>query len=87
MLTASERRVLDIFRQFLSAPGEMVCFNGPQLASHNSALRQLSEKGFLATERFKGGYSLTPVGYAAMKENRKAQKAVAAKPTKVRKAK
>ena len=60
----------------------MVCFNGPQLATHNSALRQLSEKGFVSVEKFKGGYSLTQVGYAAMQEERKAQKAA-----KLRKAK
>lgn len=67
LLSASERRALNIFRSFLVTPGQMLCFSGPQLSTHKAALRQLSDKGFLVVEKFKGGYSLTPAGFAAMK--------------------
>jgi DNA-binding transcriptional regulator of glucitol operon len=46
----------------------MLCFNGPQLTKYKPALRQLSDKGFVVKEKFKGGYSLTNSGFAAMKE-------------------
>ena len=68
MLSTSERRVLVIFRQYLVSPGQMLCFNGPQLTKYKPALRQLSDKGFVVKEKFKGGYSLTNSGFAAMKE-------------------
>lgn len=72
MLSTPERRVLVIFRQYLVSPGQMLCFNGPQLTKHRPALRQLSDKGFVVQEEFKGGYSLTNAGFAAMKQCKKA---------------
>jgi hypothetical protein len=68
MLSNPERRVLAVFRQYLVSPGQMLCFNGPQLASCKPALRHLSDKGFVVKEEFKGGYSLTCAGFAAMKK-------------------
>jgi len=67
MLSASERRVLEVFRQYLATPGQMVCFSGQQLTSYRSALKHLSEREFLVKEKFKGGYSLTRQGFSAMK--------------------
>jgi len=46
----------------------MLCFYGPNLAKYKTALQHLTEKEFLVKEQFKGGYSLTQAGFAAMKE-------------------
>ena len=67
LLTPSEKRVLRTFRQYLVTPGKMLCFFGPNLEKHKSALRQLTEKDFLVKETFKGAYSLTLDGFRAMK--------------------
>jgi hypothetical protein len=67
MLTSSERSVLCVFRQYLITPGQMLCFDGPEFKKHKTALRILTEKGFLVKERFDGGYSLTHAGFTAMK--------------------
>lgn len=67
MLTKAEQGVLRVFREFLVTPGQMLCFCGPRLKTHRSALRQLAEKELVVKEEFKGGYSLTPAGFAAMK--------------------
>lgn len=67
LLTISEQRVLRTFRQFLISPGQMLCFHGPNLNRNQAALRQLIEKELLVKEHFKGGYSITEAGYAAMK--------------------
>ena len=66
-MSDSEQQVLRTFRRFLITPGQMLCFYGPDLKKHESALRRLSQKGFLVKERFKGGYSLTVAGFSAMK--------------------
>jgi len=66
LLTKNEQSVLKTFRQFLITPGQMLCFYGPKLKAYKSALRQLSEKGFIVEEEFKGGYSLTQEGFTAM---------------------
>ena len=67
MLTPSEKKVLRTFRQFLVTPGRMLCFFGPNLEKHKTALLQLTKKDFLIKEEFKGAYSLTRAGYDAMK--------------------
>jgi hypothetical protein len=67
MLTTAEQSVLKVFRQFLMKQGEMLCFQGPLWEKHKSSLRQLTEREFLFQETFKGGYSLTKSGFAAMK--------------------
>jgi len=67
LLSASEQRVLEAFRKFLVTPGQMLCFHGPDLEKHRAGLQQLTEKKLLEKEKFKGGYSLTRAGFAAMK--------------------
>ncbi|TWU28314.1 hypothetical protein [Bythopirellula polymerisocia] len=67
MLTAAEKSVLDVFRQYLMDQGEMLCFHGPLWDKHHTSLRQLTERDLLFQESFKGGYSLTETGFAAMK--------------------
>ncbi|REJ67247.1 MAG: hypothetical protein DWQ31_11770 [Planctomycetota bacterium] len=66
-LTKSEERVLRVYRKFMMSPGQMLCFNGPDLKRNENALHNLMNKDMLIKERFKGGYSLTQEGYAAMK--------------------
>ena len=50
-------------------PGKMLCFSGPELESFSVPLDELTNKGLLDEESFKGGYSLTVSGFAAMKES------------------
>ncbi len=69
MLNASEQRVLKEFEQFLVTPGQMLCFYGPVLKKHQSALRTLTQKDLLVKEQFNGAYSLTRAGYDAMKDS------------------
>ncbi|MFP6691890.1 MAG: hypothetical protein VB875_02645 [Pirellulales bacterium] len=68
MLSSSEQRALRTFRRFQVARGQMLCFHGPNLKTLQTALRQLTEKELLVKEKFKGGYSLTAAGFAAMKD-------------------
>ena len=68
MLSTSERNVLKVFRQFMVSRGKMLCFYGPQLEKFRTPLRNLTERELLVQERFRGGYSLTRAGFAAMKE-------------------
>lgn len=68
MLSTSEQRVLRTYREYLIEPGEMLCFSGPSLEQNRVTLERLSDKQLLLKEKFKGGYSLTRAGYAAMKE-------------------
>jgi hypothetical protein len=46
----------------------MLCLSGPNLERDRAALERLIEKDVLVKERFKGGYSLTEAGYAAMND-------------------
>jgi len=66
-LAADERTVLNTFRQYLMAPGKMLCFNNAELAVLEKPLAQLTKKGMLVAEGRPGSYSLTTSGYAAMK--------------------
>jgi len=50
-------------------PGQMLCFSGPDLERDAPALEQLADRKFLVKEKFRGGYSLTTAGFAAMKES------------------
>jgi len=68
LLSTAEQRVLGTFRKFLIAPGEMLCFSGPSLENDSPTLESMSKKDLLNKEKFKGGYSLTQAGYAAMNE-------------------
>jgi hypothetical protein len=68
MLSSSEQRVLRTFRRFLMTPGKMLCFYGPSLKEDKAALDHLADKDLLVREAFRGGYSLTRAGFAAMNE-------------------
>lgn len=70
LLSAEERSVLRVFRTYLMTPGQMLCFGSSDLVTFNDPLAQLTDKGFLVSERNQGGYSLTETGFAAMKEDR-----------------
>jgi 3-hydroxy-3-methylglutaryl CoA synthase len=47
----------------------MLCFHGPNLKQYQPALKSLIKKEMLIEEKFKGGYSLTKVGYETMREH------------------
>ena len=49
-------------------PGKMLCFSGPDLERYAADLNCLADKKLLVREKFKGGYSLTKGGFAAMKD-------------------
>ena len=68
VLSASEQRVLRTFQRFLMTPGEMLCFSGRNLKNDRSVLELMTDKELLVKEKFKGGYSLTRAGFAAMKQ-------------------
>lgn len=68
MLSRREQTVLNTYRRYLIKPGQMLCFSGPDLERHRTTLEQLSDKELLEKESFKGGYSLTPAGFSAMKD-------------------
>jgi hypothetical protein len=65
-LTPIERSALNIFRDYLIGPGEMLCFHGPILEEHADSLRELTAQGLMTKERHRGSYSLTEAGFAAM---------------------
>ena len=67
LLTPSEKKALYTFQQYLITPGTMLCFYGPDLEKHKSALQKLTDKELLVKERFNGAYSLTHAGFEAMK--------------------
>ena len=67
LLSTSEQRVLRTFRRFLMNQGQMLCFSGPNLQLNQKTLELLTHKELLVKEKFKGGYSLTQTGFAAMK--------------------
>lgn len=56
------------FRQYLMTPGKMLCFSGPNLERYAAELNRMTDKKLLVKERFKGAYSLTRSGFAAMKD-------------------
>lgn len=66
-MSQSDQALLSVFREFLVGQGEMLCFYGPVLEKHREALRRLTDQGLLVKEEFKGGYSLTAQGFAAMR--------------------
>lgn len=68
LLSSSEQRVLQAFRQFLVTPGQMLCFYGRDLEKYQTGLQQLAQKDLVVKEEFKGGFSLTRKGYAAMRQ-------------------
>lgn len=68
MLSTSEQRVLRTFRQFLMTPGQMLCFSGPSFEQDEAVLELMTERELLIKEKFKGGYSLTPAGFASMND-------------------
>ena len=49
-------------------PGKMLCFSGPSLERYVSDLDRMVDKKLLIREKFKGGYSLSRAGFAAMKD-------------------
>ena len=48
--------------------GKMLCFYGPNLERDKATLKLMTDKELLVKEKFKGGYSLTQAGFAAMND-------------------
>ena len=66
MFSKADLAVLDTFRGYLVTPGEMLCFHGDWFDEHRESLCRLTAKKLLVKEQFKGGYSLTKTGFAAL---------------------
>ena len=66
LLSVEEHSVLIHFRKYLMTPGKMLCISGSDLEKFNAPLADLSDKGLLVAESYRGGYSLTEAGFAAM---------------------
>ena len=64
--TKGEEAVFATFRNYLMTPHRMLCFFGPGLEQNQAAFKHLTEMELLVKEDFKGAYSLTAAGYAAM---------------------
>ena len=47
----------------------MLCFHGPTWDEHRDSLQELTEQGFVRKDRFRGGYTLTKAGFAAMQHS------------------
>jgi len=67
LLSQAEHSVLSVFRKYLMTPGKMLCIGGSDLEAFKMPLTQLTNKGMLIAEKYQSGYSLTEVGFAAMK--------------------
>lgn len=68
-LSSSEHAVLAVFRKYLMSPGKMLCLSNHEMEAFHESLVDLTGKGLLIQESFPGGYSLTEIGFAAMKED------------------
>ena len=68
-LSENERTVLRVFRRYLMTPGRMLCFSRPDMETYKVPLARLISDRFLFAEKFPGGFSLTEIGYAAMKDD------------------
>ena len=68
MFSKTDLAVFDVFRSYLVAPGEMLCFHGKWFDEHRESLRHLTAEKLLTKEQFKGGYSLTQNGFAALQD-------------------
>lgn len=66
MLSSNQTTLLATFRHFRMSAGQMLCFSRPDLEAFRTSLTELADNGLLVKERFPGGYSLTPTGFAAM---------------------
>jgi hypothetical protein len=66
---SSQRSALVVFRDYLIEPGQMLCFHGPLLDENRDSLRCLTEQGLLSKDKFKGGYTLTKAGFAAIHQS------------------
>jgi len=66
-MSPAEQSVLAIFRMYQLTPGRMLCLHGDDLDKFDAPLATMTERGWLTEERYRGGYSLTETGYAAMK--------------------
>ena len=68
LLSRAEHSVLSVFRRYLMTPGKMLCISGSDLEDFSVPLAELTNKGLLVADAFRGGYSLTKGGFAAMKD-------------------
>jgi hypothetical protein len=62
----SELRVLDHFRRYRMAPGEMLCLNGQQIDSMGPGLDALIARRLLLPEGARSAYYLTHDGFEVM---------------------
>ncbi len=67
-LSEHERSVLRVFRRYLMTPGRMLCFSRPDMETFKVPLARLINERFIFAEKFPGGFSLTEIGYEAMKD-------------------
>src|SRR5438874_12452808 len=72
MFSKADLAVFDVFRGYLVTAGEMLCFHGNWFDEHKESLRHLTAEKLLTQEQFKGGYSLTRAGFAALQRVRPA---------------
>jgi len=64
-MTDAERAILKVFRQYDVSPNQMLCFDGKVIKRFQSGVRSLIDKGWIAKDRPKDAYYLTPAGHEA----------------------
>jgi hypothetical protein len=67
-LSVAEQSVLGVFRKYLMLPGKMLCLTSVDVETFKLPLAQLIKDGLLVSEKYQGGYSLTEVGFVAMRD-------------------
>jgi hypothetical protein len=66
VLPSTQQAVLTVFRRFRMTPGQMLCFSRTDMEAFRTPLAELAHNGLVVAEKFSGGYSLTPAGFATM---------------------
>ena len=67
-LSPADLSVLRVFKTYLMTPGKMLCFNSQDQEAYQLPLAHLTSLRMISPEQMKGGYSLTQMGYAAMRD-------------------
>jgi hypothetical protein len=69
MNLSPQQSALVVFREYLIEPGQMLCFHGPLLDQNRDSLSYLAEQGLVSKDKFRGGYTLTKAGFAAIQHS------------------
>ena len=69
-LSSADVSVLRVFATYLMTPGKMLCFNIQEQILYEQPLTHLTRLRMISPEQMKGAYSLTQLGYTAMRDEK-----------------